>query len=355
MEATAGVLDQVGDEVVQHALERLVEFELVADAAEFPLNLAEVAVEDCDPAANVFEFEQVRFVAIVKVGGVVGDLVGMVDELGFERRPLIEQIFGQLGILGGRVVVRVLDDAFANLEGEVQSGMRGITLLKVFDDAQCVKIVVEALAVLAHRQVQGALAGMSEGGMADVMHQGEGFDEAFIQAERGGDGARNLRDLDGVGEPGAEMIREALGEDLGLILQTAEGAGMNHAVAVALEVVTIGMRRLWIAASERGLNPHSVGGQHGGSVAPGTAPRSRMWQAPAAAVQAGCNFDEAFAGSQAAGSLVRRLDVWVLTAYFARVFFLPGELHLRSIEFLLDLGYVGGFNLGRNRFLPLLE
>ncbi len=123
-------------------------------------------------------------------------------------------------------------------------------------------------------QVQGALAGMSEGRMADVMHQGEGFDEALVQMERGGDGARDLRDLDGVGEPGAEVIGEALGEDLRLVLQAAEGAGMNDAVAVALEVVTIRMRRLWIAASERGLNPHCVGGQHGGSVAPGAALRA---------------------------------------------------------------------------------
>ena len=256
---------------------------LVADGGELPLNLAEVAVEDCDLAANVVEFEQMRLVAIVKVGGVVGDLVGMVDELGFERRALVEQVFGQFGILGGEVIVRVLDDAFANLEGEVQAGMRGVTLLEVFDDAQRVKIVVEALAVLAHRQVESALAGMSEGRMADVMHQGEGFDEAFIETERGGDGARNLRDLDGMGEPGAEVIGEALGEDLRLVLQAAEGAGMNNAVAVALEVVAIRMRRLWIAASEGGLNPHCVGGQHGGSVASeagATGPRGRMQKPP---------------------------------------------------------------------------
>ncbi len=130
--------------------------------------------------------------------------------------------------------------------------------------------------------------------MADVMHQGEGFDEAFIQVEGGGDGARDLRDLDGVGEPGAEVIREPLGEDLRLVLQAAEGASMNDAVAVALEVVTIRMRRLGITASERGLNPHCVGGQHGGSVAPAAAPRSRMCDD---AGRRGCNF----AGGRAMG------------------------------------------------------
>ena len=142
----------------------------------------------------------------------------------------------------------MFDDAFAHLEGEVQAGMRGVTLLEVFDNAQRVQVVVEAFAMLAHQPVQGLLAGVAEGRMADVMHQCEAFDEAFVQAERGGDGARNLRHLDGVGEPGAEVIGEALGEDLRLVLQAAKGASMNDAVAVTLEVVTIRMRRLWITA-----------------------------------------------------------------------------------------------------------
>jgi hypothetical protein len=38
------------------------------------------------------------FVAVVEVGGVVGDFVGEVDELSFERRALVEQIFGELGM-----------------------------------------------------------------------------------------------------------------------------------------------------------------------------------------------------------------------------------------------------------------
>jgi hypothetical protein len=61
-----------------------------------------------------------------------------------------------------------------------------------------------------------------------------------------------------VGEAGAEVIGETPGEDLRLVLKAAEGAGVNDAVAVALKIVTVRMRRLGIAAPERGLNPHCV-------------------------------------------------------------------------------------------------
>ena len=66
---------------------------------------------------------------------------------------------------------------------------------------------------------------------------------------RSGDGARDLRDFDGVGESVAEMVGVAAGENLGLIFEAAEGAGVDDAVAVALEVVAVGMRRFREAAS----------------------------------------------------------------------------------------------------------
>ena len=43
--------------------------------------------------ANHVDVQQLRFVAVVEVGGVVGDLVDEIDELRFDRRTLVEQIF----------------------------------------------------------------------------------------------------------------------------------------------------------------------------------------------------------------------------------------------------------------------
>jgi hypothetical protein len=45
------------------------------------------------------------------------------------------------------------------------------------------------------------------------------------------------------------VVGVAARENLGLRFQTAKGAGMDDAVAVALKVVAVGMRRLGMAAS----------------------------------------------------------------------------------------------------------
>ncbi len=57
------------------------------------LDFAIKALEDRHAFADFLEREEMGFVAVVEVGGVVGDFVGQVDELGFERRALVEQIF----------------------------------------------------------------------------------------------------------------------------------------------------------------------------------------------------------------------------------------------------------------------
>jgi hypothetical protein len=64
----------------------------------------------------------------------------------------------------------------------------------------------------------------------------------------------------------AEMIGVAAGEDLRLGLKPAEGAGVNHAIAVALEIVAVGMRRLSEAPSAGLGNLHRVSRQHAESL-----------------------------------------------------------------------------------------
>ena len=115
------------------------------------------------------------FVAVVEVGGVVADFVGQVDELGFERRTLIEQVLGQLRMLRCVVIARVLDDAFADFEREVQAAKGGVALLEIFDDAQGVQVVVEEEAMIAHGGVERFFAGVAEGRMAEVVHQRQRF------------------------------------------------------------------------------------------------------------------------------------------------------------------------------------
>ena len=113
--------------------------------------------------------------------------------------------------------------------------MGGVALLEVLDDAQRVEVVVEAEAVALEALVQGALAGVAEGRMADVVDQCQRLGEVFVEAERAGAGAGDLRDLDGVGQAAAEVVGGAAGEDLGLAREAAEGARLHDAFAVALE------------------------------------------------------------------------------------------------------------------------
>jgi hypothetical protein len=81
------------------------------------------------------------------------------------------------------------------------------------------------------------------------VHQSEGLGEVDVEAERSGDGARDLRDFERVSEAVAEMIGITAGEYLSFRFEAAESAGMDDAVAVALKIVAVGVRRLGEAAS----------------------------------------------------------------------------------------------------------
>ena len=76
-----------------------------------------------------------------------------------------------------------------------------------------------------------------------------------------------MRYFERVRQPVAEVVGIATGEDLGLGFETAEGAGVNDAVAVTLEVVAVGMLRLGEAASAGVFDVHRVRCQHGWSLA----------------------------------------------------------------------------------------
>ncbi len=143
----------------------------------------------------------------------------------------------------------MLDDAFADFEGEVQSAEGGVALLEIFHDAQGVQIVIEVEAVFAHGCIESFFAGVAERGMADVVDKSQRLGEIDVEAECSGDGARDLRDFERVGEAVAEMVGITAGEDLSFRFQAAEGTGMDDAVAVTLEIVAVGVRGLGETAS----------------------------------------------------------------------------------------------------------
>ena len=97
------------------------------------------------------------------------------------------------------------------------------------------QVVVEAQAVALQAAVESALARMPKRRMADIVDQGKGFGQIFVEAERCCDIASDLDDLDRMGEAAAKVVRSAAGKDLRLARKPAEGARLHDPLTIALE------------------------------------------------------------------------------------------------------------------------
>ena len=64
------------------------------------------------------------------------------------------------------------------------------------------------------------------------------------------------------GEAVAEVVGKSAGKNLSLVLEAAEGAGVNHAIAVALKIAAIGVGKFGITSSRRATGVKSQAGQH---------------------------------------------------------------------------------------------
>src|SRR5258708_15729473 len=226
-----------------------------------------MALEEIHTIRDLRNREQPGFVAIVEVGGVVGNFVGKVDKLRFERRPLIEQILGKLRMLPGSVIVRVLDDALADFKRQIQPAESGITQFEVLDNAERMQVVIKRKPVLSHGGVERFFSRVAKRRVAEVVNQRKRLRQIGVQAKLRGDGARDLRDLNGVSQPVAEMVGVTAGENLRLCFQAAKGAGMDDTVTVALKIVAVGMPWLGMAASAGVFYAHRIVGEHGESLA----------------------------------------------------------------------------------------
>ena len=76
---------------------------------------------------------------------------------------------------------------------------------------------------------------MAEWRVAEVVPERHRLRKVFVEVERARDGPSYLRRLQCVREPRDHVIARWRDEDLGLVLQPAEGFAVEDAVAVALE------------------------------------------------------------------------------------------------------------------------
>src|SRR5580693_1233332 len=121
----------------------------------------------------------------------------------------------------------MLDDAFADLEGQIQSPKRGVVVFEIFHNAQRMQVVIERKPVLAHGRVERLFSRVSKGRMSEVVRQGQRLYQIGVQSKLRGDGARNLRDFDGMGQPVAKVVRIAARENLSLRFQPPKCARVD--------------------------------------------------------------------------------------------------------------------------------
>ena len=114
---------------------------------------------------------------------------------------------------------------------------------------------------------------MAEGRVAQIVRQGQGFGKILVQPQLPGDGAGDLGDLDGMGQPRPELVAFVVDEDLRLVLQPPEGGGMDDPVPVPL----IGGARPAARVAECGSCTGSGLGSEGKGV-PALAPAMRARQ-----------------------------------------------------------------------------
>ena len=95
--------------------------------------------------------------------------------------------------------------------------------------------------------------------MAEVVRERQRLRQILVEAERAGDRAGDLRDLERMGQPRAEMVALVVDEDLRLVLQPPKGVGVDDAVAVALERRAERIVRLGVDAPARGRRIGGIG------------------------------------------------------------------------------------------------
>ena len=157
---------------------------------------------------------------VVDVVVDVGDAVDEADDPPLQRRRL-----GRAG---------VVEDAVADRRRQVEAVA---VALQHLDHPQRVLVVLEAAprADPPDAAVEGVLAGVPERRMAEVVAEPDRLGQVLVQPQRAGDGAGDPAGLERVAQPRPVVVPLGSDEDLGLVLQPAEGLRVDDPVAVALE------------------------------------------------------------------------------------------------------------------------
>ncbi len=157
---------------------------------------------------------------VVDVVVDVRDAVHQPDDPALERRRL-----------GG--APGMAEDPVADRPGQVEA----LTVaLERVDDAQRVLVVLEAKSEpLAQAAVERLLADVAERRVPEVVAKPDRLDQVLVEPQRAGNRARDLRDLERVGQPRAVVVAARRDEHLRLVLEASERLAVHDPVAIALK------------------------------------------------------------------------------------------------------------------------
>src|SRR5882762_271934 len=155
----------------------------------------------------------------------------------------------------------MLDDSFADLERQIESGEIQVALLELLDDTKRVQIVIEPAAMRTHQFVELAFSGVPERRVPDVMNQSQRFGQIGIESQRPRYRAGNLRHLQRMCEAIAKVIGIPRRENLRFCFEAPERPRVNHTVAVPRINAPVRMQRLRITPSARLCRKHRIRNQ----------------------------------------------------------------------------------------------
>ena len=99
--------------------------------------------------------------------------------------------------------------------------------------------------------VEHVLADVAERRVAQVVAERDRLGQVLVEAERAGHVAGDAAGLERVGQPGAVVVALGGDEHLRLVLEPAEGLGVDDPVAVAHERRAVGRVGLWPGPERR--------------------------------------------------------------------------------------------------------
>ena len=168
--------------------------------------------------------------SVIEIVVQIRDLVRSVRHLTLEA-PLVEK-FRKPDRVGP--MAAVLEDSLTGLVAQVQTAIFDLPLLEEIHHPEALPVVIESARRREHLG-QDALPGMAKGRMSQVMGQADGLRQILVESQHPGNGARNLRPFEGMGQTVSIVIALVMDKYLGLVLEAPKSPGVNHSVSITLK------------------------------------------------------------------------------------------------------------------------